>query len=153
MDMGLSQYCRSYHNSGHMRNDQEYSRIDSARTYGNKYDPLIKVPVAVAITIMMILFSVTDLIGFKLVFSAFYGIEPVYAILIKAATVAFYVSLGGFRAVVRTDLPKFALFVLFVLLAVSVAALALILSMRDGISLTATAIARGIDWWNLFIMG
>ena len=99
-----------------------------------RYDPLIRAPVAVAITIMMVLFSVTDFIGFKLVLRTFYGTEPLYAILIMAVTVAFYVSLGGFRAVVWADLPKFAL---LAVLAVSVAALALILPIRDGISLTA----------------
>ncbi|HOV52724.1 MAG TPA: sodium:solute symporter family protein, partial [Methanothrix sp.] len=31
-----------------------------------RYDPIIRAPVAVAVTIMMILFSVTDFIGFKL---------------------------------------------------------------------------------------
>ncbi|MGD0954740.1 MAG: sodium:solute symporter family protein [Methanotrichaceae archaeon] len=115
-----------------------------------RYDPLIRAPVAVAITIMMILFSVTDFIGFKLVLRTFFGTEPIYAILIMAVTVAFYVSLGGFRAVVWADLPKYAL---LAVLAVSVAALALILPIREGLSITATTIARGTDWWNPFVMG
>lgn len=115
-----------------------------------RYDPIIRAPVAVAITIMMILFSVTDFIGFKLVLGTFFGIEPLYAILIMAASVALYVSVGGFRAVVWTDLPKYAL---LAGLAVSVAVMALVLPVREGISLTATAIARGTDWWNPFVMG
>lgn len=115
-----------------------------------RYDPLIRAPVAVAVTIMMILFSATDFIGFKLVLGTFFGTEPIYAILIMAVTVAFYVSLGGFRAVVWADLPKYAL---LAGLAISVAALSLILPIQKGLSLSATAIALGPDWWNPFVMG
>ncbi len=115
-----------------------------------RYDPLVRAPVAVAVTIMMILFSVTDFIGFKLVLGTFFGTEPVYAILIMAISVAFYVSVGGFKAVVWADLPKYAL---LAGLAVSVAAMAMVLPIREGISLTATAVALGSDWWNPFVMG
>jgi len=116
----------------------------------SRYDPLIRAPVAVAFTIMMVLFSVTDFIGFKLVLGTFFGIKPLYAILIMAISVAFYVSVGGFRAVVWADLPKYAL---LAGLAVSVAIMALLLPVREGLSITATAIARGPDWWNPFVMG
>ena len=44
----------------------------------------------------MILFSVTDFIGFKLVLGTFFGIEPFFAIAIMAVSVALYVSVGGF---------------------------------------------------------
>ncbi len=115
-----------------------------------RYDPLVRAPVAVAVTIMMILFSVTDFIGFKLVLGTFFGTQPFYAIMIMAISVAFYVSVGGFKAVVWTDLPKYAL---LAGLAVSVAAMAILLPIREGISLTATAVARGPDWWNPFVMG
>jgi len=115
-----------------------------------RYDPLIRAPVALAVTVMMVLFSVTDFIGFKLVLDSFYGIEPFYAILLMAASVAFYVSIGGFRAVVWADVPKYAL---LAVLAVSVAAMALWLPIQKGISITATAIALGPDWWNPFVMG
>ncbi len=53
-----------------------------------RYDPLIRAPVALAVTVMMVLFSVSDFIGFKLVLGSFYGIEPIYAILIMAAAAA-----------------------------------------------------------------
>ena len=72
-----------------------------------RYDPLIRAPVAVAVTIMMILFSATDFIGFKLVLGTFFGTQPLYAIVIMAISVAFYVSVGGFKAVVWADLPKY----------------------------------------------
>ena len=115
-----------------------------------RYDPMVRAPVAVAVTIMMILFSATDFIGFKLVIGTFFGTQPLYAILIMAISVAFYVSVGGFKAVVWADLPKFAL---LAGLAVSVAAMAMMLPIREGISFTATAVALGPDWWNPLVMG
>jgi SSS family solute:Na+ symporter len=115
-----------------------------------RYDPLIRAPIAVAITIMMILFSVADFIGFKLVLGTFFGIEPFYAILIMAASVALYVSVGGFRAVVLTDYLQYAL---LAGLAIFVAAMAVLLPVKEGFSLTSIALARGQDWWNPFVMG
>ncbi|MCX6675202.1 MAG: sodium:solute symporter family protein, partial [Methanothrix sp.] len=94
-----------------------------------RYDPMIRPPVALAVTIMMILFSVTDFIGFKLVLWTFFGIEPLYAIIIMAVSVAFYVSVGGFRAVVWTDLLQY---MLLAGLAVYVAMLSLGLSASEG---------------------
>ncbi len=115
-----------------------------------RYDPMIRAPVAVAVTIMMILFSVTDFIGFKLVLGTFFGIEPFFAIAIMAASVAFYVSVGGFRAVVWTDLLQY---LLLAGLAVYVAALSLGLSAEKGAGLVQASSALGTDWWNLFVMG
>jgi SSS family solute:Na+ symporter len=115
-----------------------------------RYDPMVRAPVALAVTIMMILFSVVDFIGFKLVLGTFFGVEPVYAILIMAAAVALYVSIGGFRAVVRTDLLQY---ILLAGLAIFVAFLALKLSAEEGISLSFAAASLGTDWWNPFVSG
>jgi SSS family solute:Na+ symporter len=115
-----------------------------------RYDPMIRAPVAVAVTIMMILFSVTDFIGFKLVLGTFFGIDPVFAVVIMAASVALYVSVGGFRAVVWTDLLQY---VLLAALAIYVAALSLDLCNEKGISLTMASSALGGDWWNPFTLG
>ena len=115
-----------------------------------RYDPMIRAPVAVAVTIMMILFSVTDFIGFKLVLGTFFGIEPFYAIVIMAASVALYVSVGGFRAVVWTDLLQY---ILLAGLAIYVAALALDLCAIKGVSLVTATSMLGPDWWNPFILG
>ncbi len=115
-----------------------------------RYDPMIRAPVAVAVTIMMILFSVTDFIGFKLVLGTFFGIEPFYAIVIMAASVALYVSVGGFRAVVWTDLLQY---ILLAGLAIYVAALALDLCATKGVSLVTATSMLGPDWWNPFILG
>src|SRR5512137_2424382 len=103
-----------------------------------RYGPMIRAPVAVAITIMMILFSVTDFIGFKLVLGTFFGIEPFFAVAIMAASVAFYVSVGGFRAVVWTDLLQY---VLLAGLAVYVAILSLDLTAARDISIIAASSA------------
>jgi SSS family solute:Na+ symporter len=115
-----------------------------------RYDPLIRAPVALAIAIMMVLFSVVDFIGFKLVLGTFFGVQPLYAILIMAASVAFYVSIGGFRAVVWTDLLQY---VLLTGLAIFIAAMAVAIPVQNGVSLAATALSQGSDWWNPFVIG
>lgn len=115
-----------------------------------RYDPMIRAPVALAVTIMMILFSVTDFIGFKLVLGTFFGIDPFYAVAIMAVSVALYVSVGGFRAVVWTDVIQY---LLLAGLAVYVAALALDLSAGKGVTLLAAASALGTDWWDPLLLG
>jgi SSS family solute:Na+ symporter len=115
-----------------------------------RYDPMIRAPVALAVTIMMILFSVTDFIGFKLVLGTFFGIDPFLAVAIMAVSVALYVSVGGFRAVVWTDVVQY---LLLAGLAVYVAALALDLSAGKGVSLLAAASAMGTEWWDPFLLG
>lgn len=115
-----------------------------------RYDPMIRAPVALAVTIMMILFSVTDFIGFKLVLGTFFGIDPFFAVAIMAVSVALYVSVGGFRAVVWTDLLQYTL---LAGLAIYVASLALDLTAAKDISIIAASTAMGEDWWNPFLLG
>ena len=115
-----------------------------------RYDPMIRAPVAVAVTIMMILFSVTDFIGFKMVLGTFFGIEPIFAIAIMAVSVALYVGVGGFRAVVWTDMVQY---ILLAGLAAYVAHMALGLSANEGVSLIAASTMLGADWWDIFSMG
>jgi SSS family solute:Na+ symporter len=115
-----------------------------------RYDPMIRAPVALAVTIMMILFSVTDFIGFKLVLGTFFRIDPFLAVAIMAVSVALYVSVGGFRAVVWTDVVQY---LLLAGLAVYVAALALDLSAGKGVSLLTAAFAMGTEWWDPFLLG
>ncbi|OYV09296.1 MAG: Na+/solute symporter, partial [Methanosaeta sp. NSP1] len=115
-----------------------------------RYDPMIRAPVALAVTIMMILFSVTDFIGFKLVLGTFFGIDPLLAVAIMAVSVALYVSVGGFRAVVWTDMFQY---LLLAALAIYVAALALALTAARDISIIAASSALGEDWWNPFLLG
>lgn len=115
-----------------------------------RYDPMIRAPVALAVTIMMILFSVTDFIGFKLVLGTFFGIDPFFAVAIMAVSVALYVGVGGFRAVVWTDLLQY---ILLAALALYVAALTLDLTAAKDISIVAASSALGEDWWNPFLLG
>lgn len=115
-----------------------------------RYDPMIRAPVAIAVTIMMILFSVTDFIGFKMVLGTFFGIEPIFAIAIMAVSVALYVGVGGFRAVVWTDMIQY---ILLAGLAAYVAHMALGLSANEGVSLIAASSMLGADWWDIFSMG
>ncbi|HPE63366.1 MAG TPA: sodium:solute symporter family protein [Methanothrix sp.] len=115
-----------------------------------RYHPIVRAPVAVAIAITMILFAVTDFIGFKLVLATFFGVPPLYAVLIMAVAVSIYVSLGGFRAVVWTDAVQF---VFLAGVAVGVAALATRDSLEGGTTLAAASASLGADWWNLFILG
>ncbi|MDQ1260946.1 MAG: solute:Na+ symporter, family [Euryarchaeota archaeon] len=115
-----------------------------------RYDPMIRAPVALAVTIMMILFSVTDFIGFKLVLGTFFGIDPFYAVALMAVSVALYVSVGGFRAVVWTDILQY---MLLAGLAIYVAALALDLSAGKGVTLLVAASALGTEWWDPLLLG
>jgi SSS family solute:Na+ symporter len=115
-----------------------------------RYHPHVRAPVALAIAITMILFAVTDFIGFKLVLEAFFGVPPLYAVLIMAVAVSIYVSLGGFKAVVWTDAVQFTF---LAGVAVAVAGLATRVSMESGTTLTAASATLGTDWWNLFILG
>ncbi len=115
-----------------------------------RYAPLVRAPVALAITITMTLFAVTDFIGFKLVLGSFFGVPPLYAVLIMAVAVSIYVSLGGFKAVIWTDMIQF---VFLAGVALVVAFLAFKVPIESGISLGATASSLGPDWWNVFILG
>ncbi|MDF0592625.1 sodium:solute symporter family protein [Methanotrichaceae archaeon M04Ac] len=115
-----------------------------------RYHPIVRAPVAIAIAVTMILFAVTDFIGFKLVLSAFFGVPPHYAVMIMAVAVSIYVSLGGFRAVVWTDALQFTF---LAGVAVAVAILATKASIDGGATLAAASASLGADWWNLFILG
>jgi len=115
-----------------------------------RYNPMIRAPVALAVTIMMILFSVTDFIGFKLVLGTFFGIDPFYAVALMAVSVALYVSVGGFRAVVWTDVVQY---LLLAGLAIYVAALALDLTAIKGVSLLVAASDLGAEWWDPLLLG
>ena len=115
-----------------------------------RYHPIVRAPVALAIAVTMVLFAVTDFIGFKLVLSAFFGVPPLSAVLIMAVAVSIYVSLGGFRAVVWTDAIQFAF---LAGVAVAVAVLATKASIDGGATLASASASLGADWWNLFILG
>ncbi|MEM2925209.1 MAG: sodium:solute symporter family protein [Methanocellales archaeon] len=72
-----------------------------------RYSSMVRAPIAIAITVTMILFSVSDFKGFSYVLSVFFGTPEVIAVIIMIASVSAYVTLGGFRAVVWTDAIQF----------------------------------------------
>ncbi len=80
-----------------------------------RYGPHLRLPVALIITIVMILFAVADIKGFAMVLEIFYGIDSTWAALIVGLAVAVYVSLGGLSAVIATDVVQFVCLCLFIL--------------------------------------
>ncbi|MCK4811559.1 MAG: sodium:solute symporter family protein, partial [Methanosarcinales archaeon] len=68
-----------------------------------RYGPVLRAPIAIAITIVMILFAVADFKGFGYVLEVFYGIDPIYSAAIMVVAISLYVTLGGLRAVIWTD--------------------------------------------------
>ena len=65
-----------------------------------RYGSSVRWPVALIITVVMILFAVADVTGLSLVLQVFYGLDPLYAAAIVAIAVSLYVTLGGLSAVV-----------------------------------------------------
>ncbi|MDD4331587.1 MAG: sodium:solute symporter family protein, partial [Methanosarcinaceae archaeon] len=72
-----------------------------------RYGSSIRLPVALIITIVMILFAVADVQGLALVLQVFYGLDKIYAVGLIALVVSVYVTLGGLSAVVWTDVIQF----------------------------------------------
>lgn len=81
-----------------------------------RYGNYLRLPVAIIITVVMILFAVADIKGFAMVLQIFYGISPTYAALIVGLAVAVYVTLGGLSAVIASDVVQFILLSLFILI-------------------------------------
>lgn len=78
-----------------------------------RYGSSVRWPVALIITVVMILFAVADVTGLSLVLQVFYGLDPLYAAAIVAIAVSLYVTLGGLSAVVWTDVIQFSFLSLF----------------------------------------
>ncbi len=80
-----------------------------------RYGKYLRLPVAIIITVVMILFAVADIKGFALVLEVFYSISPLYSVFIVGGAVAFYVTLGGLSAVMATDVVQFLCLSIFVM--------------------------------------
>ena len=120
-----------------------------------RYGSVIRLPIALIITVVMILFSVADITGLSLVLQVFYGLSPLYAAIIIAVSVSLYVTLGGLSAVIWTDVIQFAFLALF---AIGIA-FAAVGTVADG-GLNTTAVNPSelfgsipADWWNPFSIG
>ena len=78
-----------------------------------RYAASLRAPVAVIITVVMILFAVADIKGFAFLLQVYYGLSPAWAAAIVALAVSVYVTLGGFSAVVWTDVLQYLLLAAF----------------------------------------
>ncbi len=116
-----------------------------------RYGPLLRIPIAIAITIVMILFAVTDFKGFSYVLSTFYGIPPIYSVMIMVIAISLYVTLGGLRAVIWTDTIQF---IFLATLAVLIGAAALYMPTHDtGASVSSLFAGMRGGFWDLFALG
>lgn len=120
-----------------------------------RYGSIVRWPIALIITVVMILFSVADITGLSLVLQTFYGLDPLYAAAIVAIAVSLYVTLGGLYAVIWTDTIQFAFLAIFTV----GMAFAAVGTVADG-SLSTSAISASellgnvpADWWNPFSIG
>ncbi len=116
-----------------------------------RYGPFLRLPVAIIITVVMILFAVADIKGFAMVLQIFYGIDPLYSALIVGLAVSIYVTLGGLSAVITTDIIQFLCLSTFILVMAFVVM---------GSASSATALSPGQlisampeGWWNPISIG
>jgi SSS family solute:Na+ symporter len=116
-----------------------------------RYGSFLRLPVALIITVVMILFAVADIKGFAMVLQIFYGVSPVHAALIVGLAVAVYVTLGGLSAVIATDIIQFLCLAFFVLI--------MAVMVMSGASETSTLSAAELftampeSWWNPISIG
>jgi SSS family solute:Na+ symporter len=120
-----------------------------------RYGSIVRWPIALIITVVMILFSVADITGLSLVLQTFYGLDPFYAAAIVAIAVSLYVTLGGLYAVIWTDTIQFAFLAIF---AVGMAFAAVGTVADGGLSTSAISASELFgsvsgDWWNPFSIG
>lgn len=111
-----------------------------------RYGSYLRLPVAIIITVVMILFAVADIKGFAMVLSTFYGVSPLMSALIVALAVSIYVTMGGLSAVIATDIIQFLCLTLFVIIMAGMV-------MTSAGTLTAQPVAALLtsvpdNWWN-----
>ncbi|MFV0437113.1 MAG: sodium:solute symporter [Desulfopila sp.] len=116
-----------------------------------RYGAFVRLPVALIIIVVMILFAVADIKGFAMVLQVFYGIGKVHAALIVSLSVAAYVTLGGMSAVIATDSIQFLLLSAFILV------MSLVVlgdaSEATGLSVGQMAGTLPDQWWNPLSIG
>ncbi|MCP4455128.1 MAG: sodium:solute symporter family protein, partial [Planctomycetes bacterium] len=111
-----------------------------------RYGSFLRLPIAVIITVVMVLFAVADIKGFAMVLEIFYGISPTYSALIVGLAVAVYVTLGGLSAVIATDMVQFICLSLFILVMAAV----VMSGAGDASDLSLGQMAANAPegWWN-----
>lgn len=118
-----------------------------------RYASSIRLPVAIIVTIVMMLFAAADVSGMMLIFNVFFGIDPFYAAALIAISVSAYILLGGFSAVIWTNMIQYTLLAaatIFLTFAVLFAASAE--SALPVIDFITTSQAS-TGWWNPFTIG
>ncbi|WP_406660297.1 sodium:solute symporter family protein [Methanolobus sp. ZRKC3] len=120
-----------------------------------RYSSALRGPVAIIIAIVMVLFAVADIIGFSLVLEIFFGLSPIYAVAIVALAISLYVTLGGFSAVIWTDMIQFILLATFSLVMAVLVLNAATAGSADVASISASDLFGNVssEWWNPFIIG
>ena len=116
-----------------------------------RYGKGLRLPVAIIITVVMILFAVADIKGFAMVLETFYDISPMVSALIVALSVSIYVTMGGLSAVIATDIIQFICLSLFVIIMA-----AMVMFSAGTISaapLSDLLISVPDNWWNPFSIG
>jgi SSS family solute:Na+ symporter len=116
-----------------------------------RYGSFLRIPVALIIIVVMILFTVADIKGFAMVLQVFYGIDTMQAAIIVGLSVAVYVTLGGLSAVIATDIIQYLCLAGFILvMAVLVMTGAGEVSEMNKKELFFNA---GSSWWNPLSIG
>ncbi|MCL2862643.1 MAG: sodium:solute symporter family protein [Methanimicrococcus sp.] len=127
--------------------------ITQAELLEQRYASSIRLPVAIIITIVMMLFAAADVSGMRLILSVFFGIDPVYAVAIIAISVSAYILLGGFSAVVWTNLIQYSLLaaatIIMTIAVLFVASDVSMLSVSDFVTTSQSS----TGWWNPFTIG
>ena len=120
-----------------------------------RYSSALRGPVALIIAIVMVLFAVADIIGFSLVLQIFFGMPPIYAVIIVALAISLYVTLGGFSAVIWTDMIQFVLLATFSLVMAVLVLNAATAGSADVASISVSDLFGNVSssWWNPFIIG
>ena len=120
-----------------------------------RYGSAVRLPIAIIIAVVMILFAVSDVTGLSLVLQVFYGLDPLYAAAIVAIVVSLYVTLGGLSAVVWTDVIQFAFLGLFTLAMAFVAVGTVAGGSFDVSAISSSGFFGNVssNWWNPLSIG
>lgn len=118
-----------------------------------RYAGSIRLPVAIIVAIVMMLFAAADVSGLMLIFNIFFGLDPIYAAILIVIAVSAYVLLGGLSAVVWTDIIQYIL-----LATVTIFLTIAVLFTTSDISALSigdfvTSSQSGTGWWNPFSIG
>jgi len=116
-----------------------------------RYGSFLRLPVAIIIIVVMILFTVADIKGFAMVLQVFYGIDTMQAAIIVGLSVAVYVTLGGLSAVIATDIIQYLCLAGFILV------MAVLVMTGAGevseMNKQELFLSSGSSWWNPLSIG